>query len=146
VVVDAVNHGRIHIVTARSGNHHLLRAALQMCRRLRLRREQTGALENDVDAQIPPGSIGRIGLRKYADTSAIDYHRIAVDFDLSWEFPVDRVIAREVHVRLGIAQIVERYDLHLSRALALISGAQDVASDATVTIDANLYRHDNLFP
>ncbi len=52
-----------------------------------------------------------------------------------------RVVTSEVRIRLRVAQVVERYDLHLTGTLALIRRAQNVASDATVSVDAHLYCH-----
>src|SRR5262249_1530358 len=68
-------------------------------------------------------------------------HVLAVDLDLAVESSVHRVVARQVGVGLRVAQIVERDDLHLGGALALVERTQHVAADAPVAIDANSARH-----
>ncbi len=137
VMIHAIHDRRIDVLTAGSGNHHLLGAALEMPGRLRLAGKQTGALQDDVDAQVAPRKLRRIALSEHADAIAVHDHRVPVDGDFARKTPMHRVMAGEVRIGLGIAQVVERHDLHLARALALIKRAQDVAPDAAVPVDAH---------
>jgi hypothetical protein len=51
------------------------------------------------------------------------------------------VVARQVGVGVRIAEVVDRDDGNLVVATVLVERPEDVASDAAVTIDANLDRH-----
>src|SRR5207245_628407 len=134
--------GCIHVLAAGRRDDVLLRAALEVCGGLRLAGEQAGAFEHKLHAQLAPRQLRRITLGKHADALAIDDHRVAVDPHFARKSAVHGVIAREMRVGLGIAEIVERHDLQLSRALALVQCAQHVAPDPTVTVDADLDCHD----
>ena len=51
------------------------------------------------------------------------------------------VVAGQVCVGFGVAEIVERDDLDLLLAIGLVQRAQDVAADAAVTIDSDFDGH-----
>jgi hypothetical protein len=140
-VVHAVDDGAVHVVAARRGDQHALGAAGEMRAGLGLAGEDAGALEHHVDAQLAPGQLGRIALGEHADAVAIDHHRVAIDRDGAVELAVRGVVARQVRIGVRVAQVVDRHDLDLARALRFIQRAQRVAADAPVTIDANLDRH-----
>ena len=52
-----------------------------------------------------------------------------------------RVVARQVRVGLGVAEIVDGHDLNLVGPLRLVERAQDIAADAAVAIDCNFDGH-----
>ena len=52
-----------------------------------------------------------------------------------------RVVARQVRIDLGVAQIVDRHDLQLRALAALVQRAQHVAPDAAVAVDSNFQCH-----
>jgi len=140
-VVDAEDHGRIDVITARRGNQHLAGTARQMRARLGLAREESRALEDDVDAELPPRQLGRIALREHADTIAVDDHRVALNAHLTVEATMSGVVSRQMRIGVGIAEIVDGDDLDLAGAAAFIKGAQYVAADAAIAVDAYLDRH-----
>ena len=94
-----------------------------------------------VDAELAPRQLRRIALRDHADTVAVHDHRIAVDAHLALEAAVRGVVARQMGIGIGIAQVVDGDDLNCARTLSLVQGPQDVAADAAVTIDAHLDCH-----
>ena len=141
LVIHAIDDGRIDVLTAGRGDHHLLRAAFEVRAGLGLAGEEPGALEHVLDPILAPRQLRRVALGEHADAVAVHDHVVAVDLDFAGEPAVHGVVARQVRIRLRVAQIVERDDLQFPGALALVEGAQHVASDAPVTIDADLDCH-----
>ena len=91
--------------------------------------------------RLPQGSLAGIALRQHLDAIAVDDQRIAVDLDLAAERTVHGVVARQMRIDLGVAEIVDRDDLQLRALAALVQRAQHVAADAAVTIDPHFQRH-----
>src|SRR5438552_619223 len=83
----------------------------------------------------------RSALGEHPDAITVHCQVVAVDLDLAGESAVHGVVARQVRIGLRVAQVVERDDLELPGALALVEGAQHVASDTPVTVDADLDSH-----
>ena len=94
-----------------------------------------------VDAQLPPGQAGRVSLRADFDAVAVHDDVPALDRHLTGEAAVHRIVAEQVGVGLRVAEIVERDHPDLAGAAALVQGAQDVAADASETVDGNLDGH-----
>ena len=65
---------------------------------------------------------------------------LAVDRHLGREAAVDGIEAEQVSVRLDRSEIVDGDHLDVLAA-ALHDGAQDVAPDATESVDRDLHRH-----
>ncbi len=108
---------------------------------LLLRREETGALEHDVDAEGFPRQLRGIALGADLDLVAVDDERIAFDLDREFERAVRGVVARQMRVRFRVAEIVHGDDLDLAAALALVERAQDVAADPAIAIDCDFDGH-----
>src|SRR5690606_35451744 len=106
-----------------------------------LAREQTGALEHEIDAELAPGQLRRIALGNDSNAVAVDDHRIAVDFHLAGELAVHGVVLREMRIGIRIAQVVERDDLDVFLAVRLVQRTQDVATDTAVAIDTDFNGH-----
>jgi len=66
---------------------------------------------------------------------------ITIDIDLSREATVRRIPSRQVRVCIGIAKVIDSYNLHLRPFAAFIKCPQYVAADAAIAINANLDRH-----
>ena len=141
LLIHAVDDRRVDIVAAGRGNHDLLRTRGQMRRRLGLAREQARAFEHDVDAELAPRQFRRIALRDHADPVAVDDHRVAVDVHVALEPAMHGVEAGQMRVGVGIAEIVDRHDLDLALVWSLVQGAQNVAADAAIAVDADLDCH-----
>jgi hypothetical protein len=103
--------------------------------------EETRAFEHDVDTQLAPGNQGRVALGEDADAVAIDEHIVAIDGDDAGKLAVHRVVARQMGVRLGVAQVVDGDDGDILLLAAFIKRAQDIAADAAIAIDGNFDGH-----
>ena len=140
-MIDAVDDRRIDVLLARRGDHDALRAAAQVRAGLGLAREQPGAFEHEVDAQLAPRQLRRVALGQHLDAIAVDDQRIAFHLHLAGELAVHAVVARQVRVGLRVAQVVERDDLDFLLAVRLVQRAQDIATDAAVAIDSDFDGH-----
>src|SRR5450830_174476 len=72
---------------------------------------------------------------------AIDDHVVAFDGDRARELAVRGVVAGQVGVRFGIAQVVDGNDLDILFLAAFVESAQYITADAAVAIDCNFDRH-----
>jgi len=140
-VIHAVDDRRIHIVAPRRGNQDFFRTRRNVRRRLGFAREQAGALEHKIHAEFGPRQFRRIALRHHADAIAVDHHGIAVDMHFAVKSPMHGVVASQMRIGIGIAQIVDGDDLDGAAVLALVQRTQDIAADSPVTIDAHFYCH-----
>jgi hypothetical protein len=140
VVVHAVDHGCVHVLLARRRNHDFLRATGQVQAGLGFAGEQAGAFEHEVHAELAPRQLGRIAFGKYADAVAVHDQGIALDLHLAAKLAVHGVVAREVGVRLRVAQVIQRDDLNVFAA-RFVQGAQHVAADAAVAVDSDFDGH-----
>src|SRR5690606_10352582 len=142
LVVDAVDDGGVDILAARGGDDDFLGAALQVGRGLFLGGEEARAFQHHVHAQVAPGQLGRIAVGQHADAVAVDDHVVAVDLDRAGETAMRRIVAGEVGVRLGIAQVVDGHDLDVVLLAVFVVGTQDIAADAAVTVDGDADGHE----
>jgi hypothetical protein len=111
--------------------------------RLLLVGEDAGALHHDVDAEVFPRQLGRVLFRQHLERALADIHRVALDLDLAVEAPMDRIISEQMRVGLDRAEVVDGDELQIP-AIMLDHGAQNVASDASETVDCDLDCHENL--
>src|SRR5204862_3140847 len=95
-------------------------------------------------AEILPRQLRRIALRTNADTIAVHDEVIAFDFDLARKLAVHGVIAREMRVGLGVAEIVQSDELNIVLLAVFVVRTQDVAPDAPVTVDCYLDCHSEI--
>ena len=93
---------------------------------------------------VAPRQLGGIALREHLDAIAVDDHRVAVDRDLARELAVRGVVARQMRVGLGAAEIVDGDDRDVVLLAAFVVGAQDVAADAAVAVDGDFDGHSSL--
>ncbi len=140
-MIDAVDDGLLDAGAARRRNDDFLRAAVDVLAGRFGGAEQARALEHHVHPEVAPRQLGRITLREHLDPVAVDDDVAAVDVDLAVELAVCRVVARQVRVGLGVAQVVEGDDVELARAAILVDGTHYVAPDAAVAVDADLNCH-----
>ena len=145
-MVHAVDDRGIHVLAAGRGDDDLLGTPLEVGGRLFLRREEAGAFEDHVDSQVLPRQLRGIALGDDADAVAVHHHGVALDFDLAGELAVHRVVAREVRVGLGRAEVVDGDDGEVVRFPALVMRAQDVSANAAVAVDGDANGHGNVTP
>jgi len=135
VVIDPIDHRQVDAVRG-SGHQHALGAGVQMQRRLVLRREDAGAFERDVDAEILPGELRRVLDRADLDLAVAAADRITLDLDLAGEAAMHRVEAQQMGVGFHGRQVVDADHLDI-RAAGLDDGAQHIAADAAESVDAD---------
>jgi hypothetical protein len=140
-VIDAVDDRRVDVFSAGRRYDDFLRPGLQMLPGLLLAREETGAFEHDVDAERAPRQLRRIPLRAHFDAVAVDHEVIAVDADFERESAVRRVVARQMRVRLRVAEVVQGDDLNLATALSFVQRAKNVTTDPAITVDCDFDGH-----
>src|SRR4029077_259907 len=88
----------------------------------------------------------RVALRAYLDAIAVYDHRITRHRDRAGKLPVHGVVARQMGVGLGVAQVVDGDELQVVALPAFIVRAQDVAADAAVAVDGDSNAHAELLP
>src|SRR5262247_52105 len=140
-MVDAINDRGVHVLFTRRRDDHLLRASRDVRRRLRLAREEAGALEHGVDAEVLPRQLRGVLLRTDADLVAVDDEILAVDADLAREAAMSGVVFREVRVDRRVPEVVDRDDREVVLLPRLVVGAKDHAADAAVAVDGDSDGH-----
>ena len=120
---------------------HFLRTGREVGPGFLLGGEETRRLVHHVDAEISPRQFRRIALGTYLDPITIDDHVVPVDGNFPRKLPVHGVVLGQVGVGFRVAEIVDRNDADLIGSATLVQRAQDVASDASVTVDCNLNGH-----
>src|SRR5689334_20221447 len=106
-----------------------------------LAREKPGAFKNDVDPERAPRQLGGIALRDHFDATTVHHHRVTIDFDGPLELAMRGVVTREMRVRLGVSEIVQRDYLDRVLLAALVMSTQDVAADSAVTVNRDFDGH-----
>ena len=114
--------------------------ALQVRRRPRPRRENAGALQRHVDAEVGPGQLCGIALAQHPDRACADVDGAVRHLDGAGEAPVDRIVAQQMGVGLHVAQVVEGDDGKVGAA-RFMNCAQDVAADPPEPVDGDANRH-----
>ena len=101
--------------------------------------EDAGAFDDDVDAQVLPGELGRILDGQGANLFAVDDEVLGIVFDFALEAAVVAVVLEQRGEHLVVGQIVDRDDLEL--AGAAVQQAKGEAADATETVDGDFNGH-----
>ena len=105
--------------------------------------EEAGALHGDIDAEFGMRQLGRVALGRDTDTMTIDNDVITIDRHDAMKRTMHRIPLQQPGVGGGIAKVVDRDNDDIA-ALDFKNGAQNVASDATETVDGDLDGHDLL--
>ncbi len=79
--------------------------------------EAAGRLDDDVDAQVLPRQLGRIGQLEDLDGLAVDDDRILGVADGAGEVAVGRVVGEEEGVRRDVDDVVDGDDFEFRGAL-----------------------------
>ena len=137
VVVDAEDDRQVGAL-GRRGDHDLLRARRDVLGRVVALGEEAGRFEDDVDAEVLPGQLGRVAHREHLELVAVDRDGVFSRFDLRVQVAEHRVVLEQVRQRRRVGEIVHRDEIDV---LVAERGAHDVAADAAEAIDANLHSH-----
>ena len=124
----------------RSGDQDLLGARRQVLGGIVALGEDARAFQRDLDAQIPPGKLGRVADLDDLDLVAVDDHHALAGFDGAGETAVDAVVLQQVRVGVVVGQIVDRDDLDIVAA-RFVDSPQHQPADTTESIDGNLNSH-----
>ncbi len=139
VVIDAVNDGQIRILAGRR-NQHLARAGGQMLRRIVALREDTGAFQRHVDAEVAPRQLRRVELGKHLDGARADIENAALNRDIAGEGAMHRIIFQEMRIGLDRSQIVERDDGDIVPS-GFMYRPKDIAADPAKPVNAHPNSH-----
>ncbi len=101
--------------------------------------EQAGRLDHHVDAEVAPGQRRRIALGEDLQLLAVDRQRSLPRLHRAWEAPQDRVVLEQVGESAGVGDVVDGDEVEV-RARG-VGGAEEVASDPTEAVDADLHCH-----
>jgi hypothetical protein len=74
------------------------------------------------------------------DALAVDDQVVAIDFDGAVEGAMNRVMAKQARIRLGIAQVVDRHQFKVMVG-PLENGARHIATDTSETVDCDFHCH-----
>ena len=140
VVIDAVDDGEVGAVGGGGDDARAWRRRSRCAGRLVARGEDARAFERDVDAEILVRQFRRVPDRRDLDLAAADVDRVAVDRHFMGETAMHAVEAQQMGVGLDRAEIVDGDDLDVL-ASGFEDGAQNIASDASETVDRNSHRH-----
>ena len=140
-MVNAIDDRCVDAFAARCSNDDLLRTCFDVLAGGIACSEQTRGFKNHVDTKLGPRQIRRVTLRANPNAVAIDDHVIAINLNRSREATVRSIVARQVCVAIGIAEIIDRNDLDLRSLVALVQCAHHVAADSAIAIDGNLNGH-----
>src|SRR5690606_15404065 len=91
---------------------------------------------------VAPGKLCGVALGQHADAVAVDHQVVAIDLDGAGEAAMGGVVAGEMGVGLGVAQVIDRHDLDVVLLAILVVGTKDVAANAAIAIDRHAYGHD----
>ena len=138
VVVHTHDEGAVDVLTG-SGEDNLLSAGLEVCLCLGAVGEETGGLEDYVNAQVLPGEVLRVALGEDLDFLAVNNQCAFLDLDLCAEATHDGVVLEQVCQGLNIGEVVDCDDLEAD-ALGL-SCAEEGAADAAEAVDCYAYSH-----
>ena len=101
--------------------------------------EETGGLDDDLDAQVAPGQLGGVAVGEDLDVLAVDDDAVVIVGDFTVETAEDGVVLEQVSEGLVVRQVVDRHDLEVR--LLLEGGAEEVAADTTEAVDTNAGGH-----
>jgi hypothetical protein len=126
-------------VLAGRGDDHLAGPRLEVLGGAGAVTELTGRLDDDVDVQLAPRQLGRVGLREDRDDVAVDPDPVLERLDGAREAAVHGVAAQQQgHVRRR-DDVVDRHPLDVGALLA--GGAEHRSADPAEAVDRNSHGH-----
>ncbi len=138
LIVDA-DHERCVDVGRGSRDDHSPGPALDVGPGLLAVGEDTGRLDDDVNAEIAPREGLRVALGEHPERLPADADGGVRPGHLGTDPSVGGVVLEESGVDLDGHEVVDPDDLHLGAGLA--DGTQEVATDAAKSVDSDSYGH-----
>jgi hypothetical protein len=137
-VVDPQHHGGVDLILGRDAQHDLLGTRRDVLfQRFAVAKDARG-LDDEVDAQLAPGDLGRVALFGHDDLLFVDVDGVFLHTDSLVEAAHHRVVLQQVGQLLVLEQVVDRHDLDV---VAVTEDAEDRAPDAAETVDTHPCRH-----
>ncbi len=133
VVVNTVDEHRGSVLR-RCRHDDLLGTSLEVSACELLGQEETGRLDNNVNAEGAPSDVGGILLSEDLDLVAINDEVVTLYLDVMVELAVNGVVLQHVSEVVSIEQVVDAYNLNVVSEV-LDSGAENHATDAAEAID-----------
>ena len=137
-MVDPVDEGRVCVV-ARGRDDDQWCATLEVLSGSISLREDAGAFDHDVDAQIAPRESFRVTLAENSNLLAVDADATLGRLDRQRQLTHHRVVFEKVSHRFERPEVVHRDDLDIG--LQLAGSAKEVAPDTAESVDTHAYGH-----
>lgn len=127
------------VTLAGGGDEHLLGAGLDVLARAVAVDEHTGALDDEVDAELAPRQVGRVAVGDDLDHLAVDGDGVvAHGLDVGVEDAERGVVLEEVRRLLHASGVVDGDDVEGRAVAAPVPAPQEVAPDAAEPVDRHL--------
>ena len=146
LLVDGVDNG-LQVVACGSRDDDLLGASLDVSHALLLAGVEAGALQNDIDVQLAPGSVLCVLNSVDLDLLAVDDDGVLGSLDgvlaladLAAERTLSSIVLQQVSQHLGAGQVVDCDDLV---TLSIKHLTESQTTNTTETIDSNSNSHVN---
>ncbi len=101
--------------------------------------EETGRLDDDVDAEVAPGEIGGVALRQHLQDVAVHRDATVDGLDRAREGAADRVALEQVGHRLQRAEVVDRDEVDVDTSQ--LRRPEEVAADPPEAVDTHTNAH-----
>jgi len=101
-------------------------------------RVPAGALDDDLDPQLPPRKIGGVLAREDLDLLAVHHDGVLLHLDGRLEAAVHGVVLQEVGQGLRVGDVVHGHDLE---RWILVRGAEEITADPPEPVDADFDGH-----
>mmetsp|Transcript_19258 Transcript_19258/g.58140 ORF Transcript_19258/g.58140 Transcript_19258/m.58140 type:complete len:442 (-) Transcript_19258:83-1408(-) len=137
-LVDTHHVGGDVVTLGGGSDQHLLGTSLNVLAGALGVDEDTGALDDDVDAQLLPRQLQGVAAGHDADVLAVHRQRVVVhDLHIRVEGTQGTVVLQQVAGLLDTAGVVDGNDVQ-ERRLTAVPAPQEVAANATEAVDGNL--------
>ena len=146
LLIDGVDNG-LQVVACGSRDDDLLGASLDVSHALLLAGVEAGALQNDIDVQLAPGSV--LCVLNSVDLDLLAVHDdgvlgsldgVLALTDLAAEGTLSGIVLQQVSQHLGAGQVVDSDDLV---TLSIKHLTESQTANTTKTIDSNSNSHVN---
>ncbi len=136
-MVNVVN-DRFHVACSRCGDYDFFSARRDVLFSAFFSREETCALQNDVNAELSPRKFFRVAVSQNFYVLAVYFEEAVVYFDFAVEFALSCIIFQQVSEHFRIGQVVDCDNLD---TLHVLNAAESQTSDTTKSVNSYFYSH-----